>query len=213
MQTIKKKNASTEKQNNSLLEQDLNWLVNGVDFENRRIEIRGEVNEVMASYVTRAILRMGEKSSDPIELYLSSYGGDVYEGLAIYDALVASPCDIHMVASGKIMSAGFIIFLGGTKRTAAPHTSFMAHSISYSAEGTAKDHEIQVNEGKRINTIFTEIAAKRTKRDKKWWSRSALIHDRFFGVDEAKQLGIINTQVLPKKSTVKKKVAPKKGKK
>lgn len=214
MQAMKKKTASTEKQDNSLLDHDLNWLVNGVDFENRRIEIRGEVGEPMASYVTRALLKMSEKSLEPIELYLSSYGGDVYEGLAVYDALLACPCDIHMVASGKIMSAGFIIFLGGDKRTAAPHTSFMAHSVSYSAEGTAKDHEIQVNEGKRINAIFTDIAAKRTKRDKKWWARSALTHDRFFGVDEAKQLGIINVQTLPenKKPVAKKKVV-KKGKK
>jgi ATP-dependent Clp protease protease subunit len=206
---VKRKTNKAEIQDNSLMENHLNWLINGVDLENRRIEMRGEVGEGMSSFLTRALLKMTELGPEPVEVYLSSYGGDVYEGLAIYDALVACPCDIHMIASGKIMSAGFIIFLGGDKRTAAPHTSFMAHSVSYSAEGTAKDHEIQVNEGKRINSIFTNIAAKRTRRDKKWWSRAALTHDKFLNVEEATQLGIINTTRAMKEAGPAKKVKKK----
>lgn len=192
--------ASAEKQDNSVMENHLNWLINGIDIENRRIELRGEVGEAMASFITRNLLKMSQLSNDPIEIYISSPGGSVHQGLAIYDAIIACPCDIHMVASGEIMSMGFIIFLAGDKRIAAKHTRFMMHSISYGADGITKNHEIQVNEAKAINNDILEIMGKRTKRDKKFWYRSVLSHDKYMNVEEATQLGVINTQILPIKA-------------
>lgn len=192
------KRAEVEKQDNSIMENNLNWIVNGVDFENRRIEIRGEVGEAMASYVTRNLLKMSEHSSEPIELYISSPGGDAYEGLAIFDAIVACPCDVHIIASGKIMSAGFMIFLAGDKRVAAKHTRFMMHSVSYSADGVAKDHEVQVNEAKAINNAFLDIMASRTKKPRKFWYRKMLTSDYYMNVEEATQVGVINCNILMK---------------
>lgn len=211
--------ASAEKQDNSILENHLNWLINGIDLENRRIEMRGEVGDAMASFVSRNLLKMSQLSEEPIEIYISSPGGSVSSGLAIYDAIRACPCDVHMVASGEIMSMGFIIYLAGDKRIAAPHTRFMMHSISYGTEGITKDHEIQVNEAKSMNNANLEIMAKRTKRDKKYWARTILSHDKFFGTEEAVTLGVVNatsvTPTAPKttKKKVVKKVIRKKGRK
>lgn len=210
MQFKKTIKAQVEKQDNSIMENNLNWLINGIDLENRRIEVRGEVGDGLASFITRNLIKMSSLSNEPIELYLSSPGGDAYEGLAIFDAIVACPCDVHVIASGKIMSAGFIIFLAGDKRLAAKHTRFMMHSVSYSSDGIAKDHEIQVNEAKMINSAFLDIMASRTKRNKKWWHRSILSHDRYFNTEEATSLGIINTSTLPAKPKPVKKVVKKK---
>lgn len=194
----------------------MNFVASGIDFESRRIELRGEVGEAMASYVTRALLKMSEMSEEPIELYLSSYGGDANEGLAIYDAIRACPCDVHIIVSGKIMSAAFVILLAGDQRVAAKHTSFMMHSVSYGSDGTAKEHEISLNEGKRINNIFLDIATERTKRNRKWWYRSVLNHDKYFTVEEAIEIGILTSKPKPKvpvKKPVTKKKVVKKGKK
>lgn len=204
---VKKASADTVSDSDMRLQSTLNWLINGVDVENRRIEMRGEVGEGMASYITRALIKLSEISHDPIEIYFSSPGGSVHQGLAIYDAITSCPCDIHMIASGEIMSMGFIIFLAGDKRLAAKHARFMMHSVSYGAEGITKDHEIQVNEAKLMNTTHLEILAKRTKRDKKYWYRSILSHDKYMGVEEAIALGVINTVSLPEK--VSKAVKPK----
>lgn len=205
---LKKAAADTLSDSDMTLQATLNWLINGVDVENRRIEVRGEVCDALASHITRALLRLSEISHEPIELYLSSPGGDAYEGMAIFDAIVACPCDVHIIASGKIMSAGFVIFLAGDKRVAAKHTSFMMHSVSYSADGTAKDHEIQVNEGKRINNMFLDIMAQRTKKPKKFWYRKILPADCYMGVEEATALGIINAGELPRKPERKTKAKP-----
>lgn len=183
------------------------WLYAGIDIESRRIEIRSEINEVVASVIVRSLLKMSSINKEPIELYLSSFGGDAYEGLAIYDAIIACDCDVHIIASGKIMSAAFLVFLAGDVRIASEHTTFMMHSASYGAEGTVKNHEVQVNEGKRLNNLFLDIAAKRTKRPKKWWYRKILNTDYYLNVDEAKELGVLTTKPTPKpvKKTVRKK--------
>lgn len=184
---------NADRQDNSIMENHLNWLINGIDLESRRLEIRGEVGDGMASFVARNLLKMSQLSNEPIEIYISSPGGSVSAGLAIYDAIRACPCDVNMIASGEIMSMGFIIFLAGKKRTAAPHTRFMMHSISYGVDGTiTKNHEIQVNEAKAMNNANLDIMAKRTKRDKKFWARSILSHDKFFGTEEATTLGVVN---------------------
>jgi ATP-dependent Clp protease, protease subunit len=196
---LKLKRMAVEKQDNSIMENNLNWLINGVDFEARRIELRGEVCDAMASFIVRNLLKMSEMSNEPIEIYMSSPGGSAYAGFAIYDAIMACPCDVHIIASGEIMSAAFLIFLAGDKRIAAKHTIFMMHSVSYGVEGTTKEHEIQVNEGKRINTAFLDIAASRTRRNRRWWYRSVLSHDKFFNVEEAIAVGIVNADPSIKK--------------
>lgn len=187
----------------------MEWLYSGVDIESRRIEIRGEVNEIMSSIIVRALLKMSSINKEPIEIYLSSFGGDVYEALAIYAAFRQCDCDIHVIASGKIMSAAFVIFLGGDIRIAAKNTTFMMHSASYGAEGTVKNHEVQVVEGKRINNIFLEIAAERTKKPKAWWYRKILSFDYYLNEVEAAEIGVISgqkTKAIEKKVVKKKKV-------
>lgn len=207
---LKLKKLAAEKQDNSIMENNLNWLINGIDLEARRIELRGEVCDAMASFIVRNLLKMSEQGPEPIEIYLSSPGGSAYAGLAIYDAIMACPCDVHIIASGEIMSAAFLIYLAGDKRIAAKHTIFMMHSVSYGVEGTTKEHEIQVNEGKRINNAFLDIAASRTRRNRKWWYRSVLSHDKFFNVEEAAAVGIINAGTLKKPEPKPKKVVAKK---
>jgi ATP-dependent Clp protease protease subunit len=199
------------------LEAAMNFIASGVDLASRRIEARGEVSDGMACYITRALLKLTEMSDEPIQLYLSSPGGDAYEGLAIYDSIRACPCDVNIIVSGKIMSAAFVILLAGDQRVAAKHTTFMMHSVSYSTEGSAKEHQIQVNEGNRINNIFLDIAVERTKRNKKWWQRAILNHDRYFTMEEAIDIGILTVKPKPKatipvpivKKSVKKVIAKK----
>lgn len=184
-------------------EQDLDLLMTGVDIQNRTIEIRAEVNEVMASIVSRALLTMASISNEDIYIYLSSPGGSVYDGLAIYDFIRICPCDVHIIASGPIMSMGFIIFLAGDTRRALPNTTFMMHSLSYSPGETPKivrNHEVDVIEGKRVNNILMDIMAQRTKQAKKYWYRKILHTDFYLGVEEAKQLGVIYTPEPIKKS-------------
>lgn len=182
------------------------WLTEGIDLESRRIEVREDVTEKLASKIIRALIKMTEISHDPIELYLSSGGGEIYSGLAIFDAIRECPCDVNIIGSGQLFSAAFIIYLAGDQRIASENTSFMIHSISYGTEGSVKQHEIEVNEAKIMNNKFLDICAERTKPNRKWWYRHLNGSDKYFKVNEAKELGIITTPVKTPKRGVKKNV-------
>jgi ATP-dependent Clp protease protease subunit len=169
------------------------WLQMGIDLEYRRIQLDMDVSDVMASLVIRALVKMTDISHDPIEIYLSSYGGEIYSGLAIYDAIRACPCDVVIHANGKIMSAASVIYLAADVRVAAKHTSFMLHSVSSGTEGKIKDQEIDVQEGKRLNNVMLDILADRTKMKKNWWYRKILSHDIYFDLTQAKEYGIVST--------------------
>lgn len=196
-----KNNANSEE---NLSANSMEWLMSGVDFETRTLELRAEINELTASFVIRNLIKMNSISHDPITLYFSSPGGDVNQGLAIYDFIKNSPSPVNIVASGQIMSMGFIIFLAGHNRIATPNTTFMMHSISY-GNGDAKivkHHEVEVNEAKRLNDILLNIMGERTNRTKKYWYRTVILQDRFFDVSQAKELGIIKEIPATKKKKV-----------
>jgi ATP-dependent Clp protease, protease subunit len=181
-----------------------NFLSMGVDFEARRIELNMDVSEVMAAIVIRSLLKMADISKDPIEIYLSTYGGDAYSGFAIYDAIRACPCDVIIYASGKIMSAGTVIFLAGDTRVASPNTRFMIHGASTSTEGKVKDMTADLNEAKIVNHKMIEIFTQRSKmKNLKFWQKKVDTHDVYFGVPEAKEYGFIREtiDVVDKKST------------
>lgn len=170
------------------------WLTMGIDLESRRIQLDMDVSDVMCSLVLRALLKMADISHEPIEIYLSSYGGEIYSALSIYDAIRACPCDVYIYANSKIMSAGTIIYLAGDVRIAAKHTTFMLHSASSGVEGKIKDLEIDVQEGKRLNNVMLELLAERTKMKKNWWYRKILSHDTYFDVNQAREYGLISNE-------------------
>jgi ATP-dependent Clp protease protease subunit len=193
-----------------LMEARTNWLATGVDFETRKIQVNNEVNEGMASFLVRAIIKLNEISHDPIELHLASPGGSVYDCLSIYDTIRASPSDIHIICSGYAMSCGFIILLAGDQRTALPNTRFMMHSVRFASdESNVKSQEISVVEAKQINEVFLDIMTERTKRPKSWWRRMVISHDKYFNVAEAKEIGLLTAGPVV---TLTKKVVKKNGK-
>lgn len=180
--------------NNSL------WFDQGIDLIARRIHIDYDVTNEMSTIIIRALLKMCETSHEPIEIYLSSYGGEAYAGLSIYDAIRSCPAEVVIIANGKVMSAAFIIFLAGDKRLAAQHTAFMMHSVSSTITGKTKDQEIEVQEAKRINNSFLEILVNRTKMSKKWWYRQILSHDKYMTTTEAFEYGLITQQTKSRKN-------------
>ena len=66
----------------------------------------------------------------PIELYLSTYGGSCYDGMALYDVIEGSQTPIEVICTGKIMSMGIIVALGAKVRKGYRNTTFMIHHAS-----------------------------------------------------------------------------------
>lgn len=131
-----------------------------------------------------------------IQVLLSTYGGDVYDGLSLYDAIKNSNTEVDVTCFGKIMSMGIIILLASKNRKAYRNTTFMIHEISSGAIGKLADLEESVDEAKRLNKVLFDIIEKETKIKK---SQLEEIYNKkqdwFITAEDALKLGII-TEII-----------------
>ena len=131
-----------------------------------------------------------------IQVLLSTYGGDVYDGLSLYDSIKNSNTEVDITCFGKIMSMGIIILLASKNRKAYRNTTFMIHEISSGAIGKLADLEESVDEAKRLNKVLFDIIEKETKITK---SQLEKIYNKkqdwFITAEEALKLGII-TEII-----------------
>ncbi len=107
-----------------------------------------------------------------VYLLLSTPGGNVMNGLNIYNVLLGMPFELITHNVGNVDSIGNAIFLAGNKRYACPHSTFMFHGVGFDLKNhTGRLEEKNLKESlasiltdhKRIGSIITE----RTKLDEK----------------------------------------------
>ena len=167
------------------------YVEGGIDLEGRRITIDEDIDEYTAGWAIRAIHKMEENSNEPIDIYINSYGGSVYDGLALYNLLRRTNCLIRTHAMGKIMSMAFLIYLAGDERYAERYATFLNHSISSVAWGKLHEMVTEIKECQRLEQISLEILENRTFKDMKWWKKQTRYEDKYYDVVQAMELGII----------------------
>lgn len=163
----------------------------GIDLEKRRIFFFSDVDECFVTDVIKAIMLMEDISKDPIDIYISSCGGSVYDGLALCDIMETCKCKIRTHAIGKVMSMGLILFLMGDERRGTKRSTFMSHTISSISFGKMQDMKIDMEESERLFSICLDILAKNTNKSKKWWEKEIEHLDRYYDLKKAKELGMI----------------------
>ncbi len=62
---------------------------------------------------------------------LSSNGGEVNAGFTLYNFLASLPVEVVMHNIGTVDSIATVIFLAGTKRYAAQHSTFLYHGVQF----------------------------------------------------------------------------------
>lgn len=67
---------------------------------------------------------------EPIEIYIDSPGGYVYNLWGLIGVIEKSKAPIHTIATGMAMSCGAILLLAGEKRYAYRHATVMIHSAA-----------------------------------------------------------------------------------
>jgi len=169
------------------------WINDCVDLENRCIMLEGEVDDLIVGAIIRAIKLMEKDSNKPIDFYLNTEGGSCYDGLALYDVLSASPCEINIYALGKIMSMGTILILAGDNKYAYKNTTFMWHSVSSLTGGNVQVVENELKEMKRLYKQLIDIYVEKSNKDEKFWKKWLNSQDRYGNVDKAMELGFVDS--------------------
>ena len=127
---------------------------------NRLIFLGTPINDQVANLTVAQLLFLNQEDRDaPINMYINSPGGQVYAGLAIYDAMQMISNPISTVAVGVTASFGTVLLAAGTKgqRYALPHATIHLHQPLGGAQGQVTDIEIQAKEFLRLRTKLNEI--------------------------------------------------------
>ena len=105
----------------------------------------------------------------PIILDINSYGGVVYDGLALIAAIEQSKTPVITRVNGYAFSMGLTIFLAGHERHMSRHASLMYHQISSAVWGKLKDQEEDIEVSKDIQKQLEDYVIERTN-----WKRKDL---------------------------------------
>lgn len=127
----------------------------------RKIFLWGMVDEKTAKHVIEKMLYLDSQGNEEIQFYLSSPGGYVTSGFAIYDTMLSLNSPVSTICSGLAASMASILLSAGAKgrRFVQPHARIMIHQPSGGAQGQASNIEIQAAEILKIKNLSAKILA------------------------------------------------------
>ncbi|BAC19122.1 endopeptidase Clp [Corynebacterium efficiens YS-314] len=160
----------------------------------RIIFLGSQVDDEIANKLCAQILLLSaEDPTRDISLYINSPGGSVTAGMAIYDTMKYSPCDIATYGMGLAASMGQFLLSGGTpgKRYALPHARIMMHQPSAGVGGTAADIAIQAEQFAQTKREMAKLIAEHTGQTFEQVTKDS-DRDRWFTAEQAKEYGLVD---------------------
>ena len=150
-------------------------------------------DEIANKLCAQILLLSAEDPTRDISLYINSPGGSVTAGMAIYDTMKYSPCDISTYGMGLAASMGQFLLSGGTKgkRYALPHARIMMHQPSAGVGGTAADIAIQAEQFAQTKREMAELIAEHTGQTFEQITKDS-DRDRWMTAQQAKDYGIVD---------------------
>src|ERR1700680_2178921 len=126
-------------------------------------------------------------------MYITSPGGVVSSGLAIYDTMQFVRPAVSTLCIGQAASMGSLLLAAGEKdlRFALPNARVMVHQPSGGFQGQATDIMLHAQEilsmRKRLNEIYVKHTGQSLKK-----IEDALERDMFLTAEMAKDFGLID---------------------
>ena len=136
------------------------------------------------------VAELREVNADEIEVHLNSPGGDVSDGVAIYNALVDHPADVTVVVDALAASIASVIAQAGDRVVMAPHSQMMIHDAWGLQVGNADDMREMADLLDRFSMNIAEVYAQRTGAGKAADWRETMKAEAWYSADEAVEAGL-----------------------
>lgn len=109
--------------------------------KSRNIIISNDISQASIGEIIKTIFEINEEDDilckyykkckrTPIMLFINSFGGSVYDGLALVDVIEQSKTDVYTICIGSCMSMSLWIWLSGKKRLIGKNATLMFHDIT-----------------------------------------------------------------------------------
>ena len=124
-----------------------------------------ETNPSSLGFLEREIDESVESGAGEITIIITSPGGLLLPMLEFYRRLISLPVKIKTHAVGPVASAGAVLMLAGTERSANPHATFLFHPVSNHMQQRATPFQARSIERRRqlFELTLHEIYKARTQ--------------------------------------------------
>lgn len=100
---------------------------------------------------------IGDLNGKALTVRINSYGGEVAEGLAIYNLLKSYDGEVTTICDGFACSAASVVFMAGVKRIMPRSSLLMIHNAWTRASGDADDLRKAADDLEKITQPSVEI--------------------------------------------------------
>ena len=152
----------------------------------------GDYYDVQSVRVAKELME-AEKANRRVNVRINSKGGEVYCGIAIYNALKNSKADVHVYVDGIAASMASVIALCGRPVEMSKYARLMLHSVSGGCYGNKKDMQKCIEEMEALEDSLGDIYAARLGMGKEEVKEAYFDgEDHWLTADEALRLGFID---------------------
>lgn len=152
----------------------------------------GEIDATVAKNVVKALHILGSTPDKEITVYLNSFGGCWFNGLAIFDAMKFCEAPITAYVIGSAMSMGSVVLQACGTRLIYPNATMMIHDGYETRVSDMPTTFINWAEhAKRSRNRMYEIYAERSGRTTSFWRRKCA-NDFIISAPEALELGLVD---------------------
>lgn len=120
----------------------------------------GRDEKIDSAAVVSEIRNLG-KTYKNIDVRINSLGGEVYAGLAIFNALRESEANIHIYVDGVAASMAAVIALCGRPLHMSRYSRLMLHSVSGGVCGTSQSIRAYADQIDSLTNTLADIVAER----------------------------------------------------
>lgn len=152
----------------------------------------GDYTEVQSGRIAREVME-AERVSRRIHVRINSNGGEVYSGIAIFNALRQSKADIRIYVDGIAASMASVIALCGKPVEMSKYARLMLHSVSGGCYGNKQDLQRCMEEIESLEGSLSEIYAERLGMSQEEVKQTYFDgEDHWLTAQEALDLGFID---------------------
>ena len=184
-----------------------------------QIDIIGDIGEnwwTGEGHTLESVRNQLQNISGDLKVNISSLGGSLIDGLAIYDILRAHNGKVITNIIGATASSGFVIALGGDEVLISENSLLLTHRASSGCYGTADDMRSNADDLERFESRVLNISMKRSAKKKKteqdvkalmneerWMTAEEAMNDWGFVDSIYKPTKVLNSADLSKLSNIK----------
>jgi ATP-dependent protease ClpP protease subunit len=140
------------------------------------------------------VMDLQQVQATTLNVHLNSPGGEVFDGIAIYNALVNHPADVHVTVDALAASIASVIAMAGDTLTMGRHSQLMIHEPYGMCLGNAADMAMMIAQLDRCADNIAAAYADRAGGTVEAW-RDAMRAETWYTGAEAVAAGLADQVV------------------